>query len=234
MSAELTQAWKAAIAELPGDREVRAVVVTGEGVLRRRRADLARGVQNVDSGSVAHPRMLSFYRAWLWHPKSGYAVHRGLNGAAVGAGLALALACDLRYATPEAGLSMPFTSLGIHPGMASTFLLPEVSGLAVARGNVVDRSGAGRARCRGRGPGQSGPSGREPVGRRAGDRLADGHPCADRHQADQAGPHRRRSRQLRRRAEVGGRCSAADDGDPGPARGDRGSAATTEPGVHRA
>ncbi len=78
--------------------------------------------------------MLSFYRVWLWHPKSGYAVHRGLNGAAVGAGLALALACDLRYATPEAGLSMPFTSLGIHPGMASTFLLPEVSGLAVARG----------------------------------------------------------------------------------------------------
>ncbi len=28
---------------------------------------------------------------------------------------------------------MPFTSLGIHPGMASTFLLPEVAGLAVAR-----------------------------------------------------------------------------------------------------
>lgn len=46
---------------------------------------------------------------------------------------AMALACDLRYVTPEAGPSMPFTSLGIHPGMASTFLLPEVVGLPVAR-----------------------------------------------------------------------------------------------------
>jgi enoyl-CoA hydratase len=56
-----------------------------------------------------------------------------LNGAAVGAGAALALACDLRYAAPDATVSVPFSGLGMHAGMATTWLLPEVAGLAVAR-----------------------------------------------------------------------------------------------------
>ena len=43
---------------------------------------------------------------------------------------------------------MPFTSLGMHPGMASTWLLPEVAGLAVARellltGRIVSGGGGG-------------------------------------------------------------------------------------------
>lgn len=78
-------------------------------------------------------RMLDFYRSWLAIRTLDVPSIAALNGPAVGAGLAMALACDLRYAAPEAGLSMPFTSLGIHPGMASTFLLPEVVGLPVAR-----------------------------------------------------------------------------------------------------
>lgn len=134
MSDELTQAWRAAIEELRGDRDVRAVVVTGEG-----KAFCAGGELTwLEESRTLTPdqsrtRMLSFYRAWLGIRSLDIPSIAALNGAAVGAGLALALACDLRYATPEAGLSMPFTSLGIHPGMASTFLLPEVAGLAVAR-----------------------------------------------------------------------------------------------------
>ena len=58
---------------------------------------------------------------------------RRSTGPAIGAGLALALACDLRYAADDARLGVPFTSLGMHPGMATTYLLPEVAGLAVAR-----------------------------------------------------------------------------------------------------
>jgi enoyl-CoA hydratase len=56
-----------------------------------------------------------------------------VNGHAVGAGLALALACDLRYAASDAKLLAPFTALGLHPGMATTWLLPEVAGLPLAR-----------------------------------------------------------------------------------------------------
>jgi enoyl-CoA hydratase len=47
--------------------------------------------------------------------------------------MALALACDLRYAVPSAKMSVPFTALGIHAGMATSWLLPEVAGLPVAR-----------------------------------------------------------------------------------------------------
>ncbi len=134
MSDELTQAWRAAIEQLRDDRDVRAVVVTGEG-----KAFCAGGELTwLEESRMLTPdqsrtRMLSFYRAWLGIRGLDIPSIAALNGAAVGAGLALALACDLRYATPEAGLSMPFTSLGIHPGMASTYLLPEVTGLAVAR-----------------------------------------------------------------------------------------------------
>jgi enoyl-CoA hydratase/carnithine racemase len=66
-----------------------------------------------------------------------------INGAAIGAGLALALACDLRYAASGARLGAPFVNLGLHPGMASTYLLPSVVGEAHARdllltGRLVD------------------------------------------------------------------------------------------------
>ena len=56
-----------------------------------------------------------------------------LNGPAIGAGLCLALACDLRFAARGARLGVPFVKLGLHPGMAGTHLLPDVVGAAAAR-----------------------------------------------------------------------------------------------------
>lgn len=134
MTAELTHAWREAMAQLRTDLELRVVVVTGEG-----KAFCAGGELSwlEESGTMTQDqlrtRMLDFYRSWLAIRTLDVPSIAALNGPAVGAGLAMALACDLRYAAPEAGLSMPFTSLGIHPGMASTFLLPEVVGLPVAR-----------------------------------------------------------------------------------------------------
>ena len=66
-----------------------------------------------------------------------------VNGAAIGAGLCLALACDLRYAVRGARLGVPFVRLGMHAGMAATYLLPDVVGPAHARdllltGRLVD------------------------------------------------------------------------------------------------
>lgn len=134
MTDELTEAWHAAIAALRADRDVRVVVVTGAGTAFCAGGELS---WLADSTTMTpdqlRTRMLTFYRAWLAIRSLDVPSIAAINGAAVGAGLAMALACDLRYATPEAGLSMPFTSLGIHPGMAATFLLPEVVGLPVAR-----------------------------------------------------------------------------------------------------
>jgi enoyl-CoA hydratase len=78
-------------------------------------------------------RMLPFYRSWLTVRDLEVPTIAAINGAAIGAGLVLALACDLRYAAVDARLAVPFTSLGMHPGMATTWLLPEVVGLPVAR-----------------------------------------------------------------------------------------------------
>jgi enoyl-CoA hydratase len=134
MTAEMTAAWAAALGNLAVDESVRCLVVTGEGPVFCAGGDLS---WLEDSGSMSpdrlRSRMLPFYRAWLRIRDVEVPTIAVINGAAVGAGLALALACDLRYAAPQAQLSMPFTSLGIHAGMASTWLLPEVAGLAVAR-----------------------------------------------------------------------------------------------------
>jgi enoyl-CoA hydratase len=78
-------------------------------------------------------RMLPFYRSWLSVRSLDVPVVAAVNGPAVGAGLCLALACDLRYAAPGATFSAPFARLGMHPGMAATYLLPSVVGLSRAR-----------------------------------------------------------------------------------------------------
>ncbi|MFL6127706.1 MAG: enoyl-CoA hydratase/isomerase family protein [Mycobacteriales bacterium] len=134
MTPELTTAWAAAIQEAATDQGLRCLVVTGAGSAFCAGGDLSwleqGGALGVDA---VRSRMLPFYRTWLAVRDLEVPTIAAVNGPAVGAGLALALACDLRYAVPTARLSVPFTALGIHPGMATTWLLPEVAGLAVAR-----------------------------------------------------------------------------------------------------
>lgn len=136
MTAELTQAFGAAMGDLAADRSVRAVVVTGQGSAFCAGGDLswigAGGGEAVTPDSVRE-RMLPFYRTWLSVRDLPVPVVAAVNGPAVGAGLCLALACDVRYASPQARFSAPFTRLGIHPGMAASWLLPEAVGMARAR-----------------------------------------------------------------------------------------------------
>ncbi|PZS35884.1 MAG: enoyl-CoA hydratase [Pseudonocardiales bacterium] len=134
MTEEMTAAWGAAIGDVRADSSVRALLVTGAGSAFCAGADLSwLGVGSGLSVDALRSRMLPFYRTWLSIRDLDVPTVAAINGPAVGAGLALALACDLRYAAPEATLSVPFTTLGIHAGMATTWLLPEVAGLPVAR-----------------------------------------------------------------------------------------------------
>jgi enoyl-CoA hydratase len=137
MTEELTDAWRDAVADLAADSDVRAVVVTGEGKAFCAGGDLSwlggGGTAAAPSPIELRERMLPFYRTWLTIRDLEVPTIAALNGAAIGAGLCMALGCDLRYATPEAKLAMPFTALGLHPGMAATYLLPEAVGMARAR-----------------------------------------------------------------------------------------------------
>jgi enoyl-CoA hydratase len=134
MTAELTAAWVQEVERIRNDRTVRAVVVTGEGSAFCAGGDLSWIGESPDMAVMAlRERMLPFYKAWLSVRTLDVPVVAAVNGPAVGAGLCLALACDLRYASPGATFSAPFAKLGMHPGMAATYLLPEVVGLARAR-----------------------------------------------------------------------------------------------------
>src|SRR3954451_1612264 len=134
MSAAMTASWGRVMAGLAADPSVRAVVVTGEGSAFCSGGDLSWIGESPDLTVMAvRERMLPFYRSWLSVRTLGVPVIAAVNGPAVGAGLCLALACDIRYAAPGATFSAPFARLGMHPGMAATFLLPEAIGVARAR-----------------------------------------------------------------------------------------------------
>jgi len=134
MSDAMTEAWSAAVADLAGDPSVRAVVVTGEGSAFCSGGDTSWIASEPDATvDDLRRRMLPFYRAWLGIRSLEVPTIAAVNGAAIGAGLCLALACDIRYAATSARLGVPFVKLGMHPGMAATWSLPEVVGAAAAR-----------------------------------------------------------------------------------------------------
>jgi len=144
MSDEMTASWVRAVDELAADRSVRAVVVTGEGSAFCSGGNTG-WIASEPEASVDYlrTRMMAFYRAWLSIRKLEVPTIAAVNGAAIGAGLCLALACDLRYAARGAKLGAPFVKLGMHAGMAGTYLLPNVVGEAHARdllltGRVVE------------------------------------------------------------------------------------------------
>ena len=134
MSDAMTEAWSAAVADVAGDPTVRAVVVTGEGSAFCSGGDTSWIASDPDATvDDLRRRMLPFYRAWLAIRSLEVPTIAAVNGAAIGAGLCLALACDIRYAATSARLGAPFVKLGMHPGMAATWSLPEVVGPAAAR-----------------------------------------------------------------------------------------------------
>jgi len=134
MSTAMTQSWVRLMGLLRQDTELAALVVTGEGSAFNAGGDLSWIVSEPDAQVVdLRRRMLAFYRSWLSVKQLEVPTIAAINGHAIGAGFALALAMDVRYAAADARLGVPFTSLGLHPGMATTWSLPDVAGHAVAR-----------------------------------------------------------------------------------------------------
>lgn len=133
MSPEMAPEFRAAVQELKTNPEVRAVVVTGEGKAFSGGGRLEM-IEDLGKHSWTRNRdyMLNFYANYLSLFELDVPVIAAINGAAVGAGLLVALAADIRIASESAKMGVNFVKLGLHPGLGGTFTLPSLLGYARA------------------------------------------------------------------------------------------------------
>lgn len=124
------------------DAEVRALIVTGAGRGFCAGADLA-GFADLDDVFSGREAALAGQDVMNSLAALPIPVIAALHGFAVGGGLELALACDLRVAAPGTRLGLPETTRGLIPGYGGTQRLPRLIGEAhaldlILTGRLVD------------------------------------------------------------------------------------------------
>ncbi|ANY07322.1 enoyl-CoA hydratase [Pseudonocardia sp. HH130630-07] len=139
LSAKLVDAVQAANA----DGDVGAIVLTGEPPAFCAGGDLAE-LQEADPDTLRR-----VYSGFLAVASSPLPTLAAVNGAAVGAGINLALACDVRLAGPSARFDVRFMQLGLHPGGGFTWMAHRALGAQGAAamtlfGDVLDAREAER------------------------------------------------------------------------------------------
>jgi len=111
--------------------EIRVVVITGEGKAFCAGADIRgfKGISPIDAFNLSK-RLNRAFREIYEFPKPVIAM---VNGFALGGGLELAMACDLRVASERAQFGQPEITLGIITGAGGSFRLPELVGISKAK-----------------------------------------------------------------------------------------------------
>lgn len=133
MTPELGDALAARVKELRALPDVRAVVLMGAGGAFSGGGDLTmlERLRTVPADE-ARRFMRSFYARYLSVLDLEVPTIAAVEGAAMGAGLCLALACDFTVVQEDAKLGLNFVQLGLHPGMGATYLVPRRAGAQVA------------------------------------------------------------------------------------------------------
>src|SRR5271170_2646174 len=131
VTGEMSKQLRAAVERAEADPGVHAVVVTGAGKAFCAGADLAA------LGAAAEDGLRRLYDGFLAVADCTLPTVAAVNGPAVGAGLNLALACDVRIAGPAALFDARFQKLGIHPGGGMTWMLQRAVGPQVARAALL-------------------------------------------------------------------------------------------------
>ncbi len=129
--------------ELEGRDDVGAVIVTGAPPAFCAGADLSH------LGSSESEGLRAVYEGFLRIGRSSLPTIAAVNGPAVGAGMNLALCCDVRVAARSARFDTRFLQLGLHPGGGHTWMLrrvvgPQSAAAMVLFGEIVDGAGAER------------------------------------------------------------------------------------------
>jgi enoyl-CoA hydratase len=118
------------------DADVRALVITGEGRAFVAGADLGALAQITD-GFAGRETALAGQDVMNSLAALPFPTVAAINGFALGGGLELALACDLRVATPAAKLGLPEVTRGLIPGYGGTQRLQRLIGLSRATDLVL-------------------------------------------------------------------------------------------------
>ncbi len=137
----------AAVAEVEQPSSgVAAIVVTGAAPAFCAGADLSDLGASRDSRSTG---LRGIYEGFLAVSRSPLLTIAAVNGAAVGAGMNLALGCDIRIASTRAKFDTRFLQLGLHPGGGHTWMLQRIVGQQAAMamllgGQIIDGTEAER------------------------------------------------------------------------------------------
>ncbi len=122
-----------ALGEAAEDEEIRCIVVRGEGKGFSAGADLAQIIEGADGDPDLGEYLRSTYSRLV---KRMVGIEKpivaALHGPVYGAGVGIALACDLRVAAENTKFSVAFIKIGLMPDAGVTFLLPRVVGLGRA------------------------------------------------------------------------------------------------------
>jgi enoyl-CoA hydratase len=132
---EMSALLRAAVERAEADPEVHAVVITGAGKAFCAGADLS-ALGSAGSGE-AESGLRRIYDGFMAVGNCRLPTIAAVNGAAVGAGLNLALAADVRIAGPGALFDARFQKLGLHPGGGATWMLQRAVGPQVARAALL-------------------------------------------------------------------------------------------------
>jgi len=133
--------------DLEANPAVGAVVITGAGPAFCAGADLSHLSSSAEGGAEAGLRAI--YEGFLRIGRSPLPSIAAVNGAAVGAGMNLALVCDVRLAGHRARFDTRFVQLGLHPGGGHTWMFRRIAGpqavaATVLFGEVLDGAEAER------------------------------------------------------------------------------------------
>jgi enoyl-CoA hydratase len=153
LNVEMVDEMQAAFDNLEKRDDVGAIVVTGAPPAFCAGATLSHLGSSSDrsSGDDRRPGLRAIYEGFLRVGRCPLPTLAAINGAAVGAGVNLALVCDVRLAARSARLDTRFLQLGLHPGGGHTWMLqrvagPEAAAATVLFGQVLDGDAAERCR----------------------------------------------------------------------------------------
>jgi len=139
ISPRLQEDLVAAVDAVARDEAARALVVTGAGSAFCAGADLAATFGDPDRPvHVLRDRLRATYDSFLRVRRLTIPTIAAVHGPAVGAGVNLALSCDLRVAGPRARFGVTFSRLGLHPGGGCTHFLVRALGEQRALALLLD------------------------------------------------------------------------------------------------